>query len=49
MNSASQIVEKAQKEARSEQEAVTVSREIGYPCVLKVSSQDISRKSTISG
>jgi acetate---CoA ligase (ADP-forming) subunit beta len=75
MNSASQIVEKARKEARSvltemeskqllrslgipttemklatsEQEAVSLSREIGYPCVLKVSSPDISHKSDAGG
>jgi acyl-CoA synthetase (NDP forming) len=35
--------------AASEQEAVTLCREIGYPCVLKVSSQDISHKSDAGG
>jgi acyl-CoA synthetase (NDP forming) len=35
--------------AISSQEAVALSREIGYPCVLKVSSQDISHKSDAGG
>jgi acyl-CoA synthetase (NDP forming) len=35
--------------ATSEQEAVALCREIGYPCVLKVSSQDISHKSDAGG
>jgi acetate---CoA ligase (ADP-forming) subunit beta len=35
--------------AVSEAEAVTISAEIGYPCVLKVSSQDISHKSDAGG
>ena len=35
--------------AASEQEAVAVSREIGYPCVLKVSSCDITHKSDAGG
>ena len=37
------------KLATSEQEAVVLSREIGYPCVLKVSSPDISHKSDAGG
>jgi acyl-CoA synthetase (NDP forming) len=35
--------------AASEQEAVAISREIGYPCVLKVSSTDITHKSDAGG
>jgi acyl-CoA synthetase (NDP forming) len=35
--------------AASEQEAVALSREIGYPCVLKVSSSDITHKSDAGG
>jgi acyl-CoA synthetase (NDP forming) len=35
--------------AVSEQEAVAAGAEIGYPCVLKVSSQDISHKSDAGG
>jgi acyl-CoA synthetase (NDP forming) len=35
--------------ATSEQEAVAVSTEIGYPCALKVSSRDISHKSDAGG
>jgi acetate---CoA ligase (ADP-forming) subunit beta len=35
--------------ATSEQEAVALSREIGYPCVLKVSSRDITHKSDAGG
>ena len=35
--------------AASEQEAVALSREIGYPCVLKVSSADITHKSDAGG
>jgi acetate---CoA ligase (ADP-forming) subunit beta len=35
--------------AASEQEAVALSREIGYPCVLKVSSPDITHKSDAGG
>ena len=37
------------KLATSEQEAVALSREIGYPCVLKVSSPDITHKSDAGG
>jgi acyl-CoA synthetase (NDP forming) len=35
--------------ATSREEAVAVSREVGYPCVLKVSSVDISHKSDAGG
>ena len=35
--------------AASQQEAVAFSREIGYPCVLKVSSADITHKSDAGG
>ncbi|MBN1320869.1 MAG: acetate--CoA ligase family protein [Thermoleophilia bacterium] len=35
--------------AASEEEAVALSREIGYPCVLKVSSADITHKSDAGG
>jgi acetate---CoA ligase (ADP-forming) subunit beta len=35
--------------ATSEAEAVALSREIGYPCVLKVSSPDITHKSDAGG
>ena len=35
--------------ATSKQEAVAMSREIGYPCVLKVSSPDITHKSDAGG
>ncbi len=35
--------------ATSEDEAVALSREIGYPCVLKVSSPDITHKSDAGG
>jgi acyl-CoA synthetase (NDP forming) len=37
------------KLATSKQEAVDQSREIGYPCVLKVSSPDITHKSDAGG
>jgi acetate---CoA ligase (ADP-forming) subunit beta len=37
------------KLATSEKEAVALSREIGYPCVLKVSSPDITHKSDAGG
>ncbi len=37
------------KLATSEQEAVTLAREIGYPCVLKISSPDITHKSDAGG
>jgi acyl-CoA synthetase (NDP forming) len=37
------------KLAASEQEAVALSAEIGYPCVLKVSSPDITHKSDAGG
>jgi acetate---CoA ligase (ADP-forming) subunit beta len=37
------------KLATSEQEAVALSLEIGYPCVLKVSSPDITHKSDAGG
>jgi acetyl-CoA synthetase (ADP-forming) len=37
------------KLATSEEEAVAMSRETGYPCVLKVSSPDISHKSDAGG
>ena len=39
----------AMRLATSEQEAVAISREIGYPCVLKVSSADITHKSDAGG
>ena len=35
--------------ATSREDAVAVSREVGYPCVLKVSSPDISHKSDAGG
>jgi acyl-CoA synthetase (NDP forming) len=35
--------------AASREEAVAVSREVGYPCVLKVSSADITHKSDAGG
>lgn len=35
--------------ATSEEEAMAMSREIGYPCVLKVSSADITHKSDAGG
>lgn len=35
--------------AASEEEAVALSAEIGYPCVLKVSSKDITHKSNAGG
>lgn len=37
------------KLATSEEQAVALSREIGYPCVLKVSSADITHKSDAGG
>jgi acetate---CoA ligase (ADP-forming) subunit beta len=35
--------------ASSREDAATISREVGYPCVLKVSSPDISHKSDAGG
>ena len=35
--------------AASREEAVAVSREVGYPCVLKVASRDITHKSDAGG
>ena len=37
------------KLAASKEQAITVSRQIGYPCVLKVSSPDITHKSDAGG
>jgi len=37
------------RQASSREEAVALSREIGYPCVLKVSSRDITHKSDAGG
>jgi acyl-CoA synthetase (NDP forming) len=37
------------KLATSQQEAMAFSREIGYPCVLKISSSDITHKSDAGG
>ena len=37
------------KLAASKEEAITVSKQIGYPCVLKVSSPDITHKSDAGG
>jgi acetate---CoA ligase (ADP-forming) subunit beta len=39
----------AMRLAPSREEAVAISREVGYPCVLKVSSPDISHKSDAGG
>jgi acyl-CoA synthetase (NDP forming) len=43
------IATTAMRQATSREEAVALSKEIGYPCVLKISSPDISHKSDAGG